>query len=76
MIAAHQDSTLSKQRFLDQPTFDEVVFGDGETQQCYGFEEFRDLPLRQRVHLLLSKRPRFYREGEQISSIEAMRFQG
>jgi hypothetical protein len=74
MMAASQQP--AKPVFLDQPTFDEVVFGDGEAEQRYGFDEFRELPLRRRVHLLLSKPPRFYLGGEQIPRTQAMRFQG
>ncbi len=76
MMAATQSSMRSQPAFLDEPTFDEVVFGEGETEQRYNFHEFRELPLRRRVHLLLSKPPRFYRDGAQISRTEAMRFQG
>jgi hypothetical protein len=76
MIAADQSSMPPKSTFLDQPTFDEVVFGEGENEQRYGFQEFRELPLRRRVHLLLSKPPRFYLDGVQISRTQAMRFQG
>ncbi|HVI00425.1 MAG TPA: hypothetical protein VM869_17025 [Enhygromyxa sp.] len=73
MIASDQGS---KPAFLEQPTFDEVVFGEGEEQQRYGFHEFRELPLRRRVQLLLSKPPRFFLNGVQISRTDAMRFQG
>jgi hypothetical protein len=76
MIAANQSSMPPKAVFLEEPTFDEVVFGEGESEQRYGFREFRELPLRRRVHLLLSKPPRFYLGGVQISRTEAMRFQG
>jgi hypothetical protein len=61
---------------MERPPFDEVVFGEGEQEQRFGFQEFRQLPLRDRVHLLLSKPPRFYLDGVQISRTEAMRFQG
>lgn len=76
MIAANQSSMPQKATFLEEPTFDEVVFGEGESEQRYGFHEFRELPLRRRVHLLLSKPPRFYLDGVQISRTQAMRFQG
>jgi hypothetical protein len=76
MIAANQSSMPPKSAFLEQPTFDEVVFGAGEDEQRYSFKDFRELPLRRRVHLLLSKPPRFYLNGVQISRTEAMRFQG
>jgi hypothetical protein len=76
MIAANQSSMPPKAAFLEAPTFDEVVFGEGEQEQRYGFHEFRDLPLRRRVHLLLSKPPKFFLNGVQISRTQAMRFQG
>jgi len=75
-MAADQSSMPPKAAFLEQPTFDEVVFGEGEDEQRYSFFEFRDLPLRRRVHLLLSKPPRFFLGGVQISRTQAMRFQG
>ncbi|PRQ03171.1 hypothetical protein ENSA5_17920 [Enhygromyxa salina] len=76
MMAATQPTLRSRPQFLDEPTFDEVVFGEGETEQRFGFQEFRDLPLRNRVHLLLSKLPKFYLGGAEISRAEAMRFKG
>ncbi|WP_106089353.1 hypothetical protein [Enhygromyxa salina] len=62
--------------FLESPTFDEVVFGDGEGEQRFSFDEFRELPLRRRVQLLLSKLPKFYLGGAEIPRAEAMRFNG
>jgi len=69
MIAATRGASAP-----EQPTFHEVVFGEGESEQRYGFHEFRALPLRHRVHLLLSKPPQFYLDGEKISRTQAMRF--
>jgi hypothetical protein len=76
MMAATQSSMRAQPAFLDEPTFDEVVFAasGGEGEQRYGFQEFRALPLRRRVHLLLSKLPKFYLSGVEISRAEAMRF--
>lgn len=76
MMAATQPTMRAQPAFLDEPTFDEVVFGEGEAEQRFGFREFRDLPLRRRVHLLLSKLPRFYLAGAEIPRTEAMRFTG
>lgn len=78
MMAATQPTLRSQPAFLDEPTFDEVVFaeGDPESEQKYGFHEFRALPLRRRVHLLLSKVPKFYLAGAEIPRNEAMRFSG
>lgn len=78
MMAATQPSMRTQPAFLEQPTFDEVVFsasGD-EGEQRYDFQEFRSLPLRRRVHLLLSKLPKFYLDGAEIPRSEAMRFTG
>jgi hypothetical protein len=78
MMAATQPTLRSQPAFLDEPTFDEVVFaeGDVDAEQRYGFHEFRALPLRRRVHLLLSKVPKFYLAGAEIPRTEAMRFSG
>jgi hypothetical protein len=78
MMAATQSSMRTQPAFLDEPTFDEVVFAasGGEGEQRYGFHEFRSLPLRRRVHLLLSKLPKFYLAGAEIPRTEAMRFTG
>lgn len=76
MIAADPQSTIPRNAgFLDEPTFDVVVFGAGDAEQRFAFDEFRALPLRQRVHLLLSKPPRFYLQGREIPRTQAMRFQ-
>ena len=75
MIAASQP-TRTRPIFLEQATFDEVVFGEGESEQRFDFQHFRRLPLRRRVHLLLSKVPKFYLGGVEISRSEAMRFEG
>ena len=75
MIAASQP-TRTRPIFLEEATFDEVVFGEGEDAQRFDFHGFRRLPLRRRVHLLLSKMPKFYLDGAEISRSEAMRFQG
>jgi hypothetical protein len=77
MMAATQTSMRAQPAFLEEPTFDEVVFSaGGEGEQRYGFQEFRSLPLRRRVHLLLSKPPKFYLAGAEIPRSEAMRFTG
>lgn len=77
MMAATQPVLRAQPAFLDEPTFDEVVFGAGEaSEQRYSFQEFRSLPLRRRVHLLLSKMPKFYLAGAEIPRSEAMRFNG
>jgi hypothetical protein len=59
-----------------EATFHEVVFGDpGTEQQRYGFDEFRQLSLRQRVKLLMSMPAQFLSEsGEEIPRDAAMRF--
>ena len=36
-----------------EPGFDEVVFGEGEEGLRFGVTEFRQLPLRRQVHLLI-----------------------
>lgn len=79
MIAAGQPTIptpTNKGGFLDEPTFEFVTFGSGEAEQRFSFAEFRQLPLRQRVHLLLSKPPRFYLGGQEIPRSQAMRFNG
>jgi hypothetical protein len=57
-------------------TFHEVVFGEsGTEQQRYGFDEFRQLSLRQRVKLLMSMPAQFLSTtGEEIPRDTAMRF--
>lgn len=57
-------------------TFHEVVFGDpGTEQQRYGFDEFRQLSLRQRVKLLMSMPAQFLSStGDEIPRDAAMRF--
>jgi hypothetical protein len=59
-----------------EATFHEVVFGDpGTEQQRYGFDEFRQLSLRQRVKLLMSMPAQFLSvSGEEIPRDAAMRF--
>jgi hypothetical protein len=59
-----------------EATFHEVVFGDpGTEQHRYGFEEFRNLSLRQRVKLLMSMPAQFLSpSGEEIPRDAAMRF--
>ena len=76
MMAATQPSMRSEPVFLERPTFDEVVFGEGDEVQRLSFDEFRGLPLRRRVHLLLSKVPHFFLDGAEIPRVEAMRFNG
>lgn len=60
--------------FVEKPTFEEVVFGDGDSEERYTFAEFLDLPLARRVKLMFTP-SRFYMHGRQISRTEAMRFQ-
>lgn len=71
MFLARKSST--KPRFMSKPTFDEVVFGAGESEQRYSFQQFCELPLKQRVELLLQQ-PRYYRGGELIHQADAMSF--
>jgi hypothetical protein len=63
----------AKPRFLSSPTFDEVVCGQGESEQRYSFTEFCELPLARRVALLL-EHPRYFRAGQLISGADAMSF--
>lgn len=71
-------------RYLDEhkvePTsesgFDEVVFGDGDGALRFSAEEFRALPLRRQVHLLLTKPLHFYRGGREIPREQAMSLRG
>lgn len=65
--------SATKPRFMSQPTFDEVVFGSGELERRYTFQQFCQLPIKQRVELLLQK-PRYYRRGELIRQTDAMTF--
>jgi hypothetical protein len=65
--------TATKPRFMSQPTFDEVVFGAGELERRFTFAQFCQLPLKERVELLLQN-PRYYRRGEQIQQADAMSF--
>ena len=66
MMAA--SSSLSEAR-----TFDEVVFGEGDNKISYSFEQFRAMPLRHRVKLLLGQVPRFYLNNIEIPRTQAMR---
>jgi hypothetical protein len=74
MIAAQQPTIPLSGGFLDEQTFDFVVFGSGDGQKRYSFTEFRELPLRHRVHLLLSSPPRFYVADQEVPRSQAMRF--
>lgn len=66
---------MSSSGFLGEVTFDEVVFHEGTAEEVrFRFHEFRELPLRRRVHLLLATMPKFYRDGVEIPRTEAMRF--
>lgn len=56
--------------------FDEVVFGDGDGAMRFSAEEFRALPLRRQVHLLLTKPLHFYRGGREIPREQAMSLHG
>lgn len=56
-------------------TFHEVVFGEGADKERLSFGEFRDLSLRKRVRLLMSKRSQFFApDGSEIPRDVAMRF--
>lgn len=59
-----------------EPGFDEVVFGDGEDVLKFSAADFRQLPLRRQVHLLLSKAPHFFRDGREIPREQAMSLAG
>jgi hypothetical protein len=76
MIAADSPPMVPRSGFLEAPSFDVVVFGSGADEQRFSFDEFRALPLRQRVHLLLSKPPRFFLAELEIPRAQAMRFHG
>jgi hypothetical protein len=69
-------AAASGRGFFDQPTFDAVVFGDGPNRRELGFQAFRQLPLRERVQLLLAHPARFFRGGVEIPRADAMRYQG
>lgn len=59
----------------DGATFHEVVFGEGADAERLSFEQFRDLSLRKRVRLLMSKRSQFFAaDGREIPRDVAMRF--
>ena len=56
--------------------FDEVVFGEGDDTHRFGAAEFRQLPLRRQVSLLMGKPVYFYRNGRQIPREQAMSLRG
>ncbi|WP_052557698.1 hypothetical protein [Enhygromyxa salina] len=59
----------------DEGTFHEVVFGEGADEERLSFAQFRDLSLRKRVRLLMSKRSQFFgADGAEIPRDVAMRF--
>ncbi|PRP92633.1 hypothetical protein ENSA5_48150 [Enhygromyxa salina] len=58
------------------PGFDEVVFGEGDSAQKFGAAEFRQLPLRRQVKLLMGKPVHFFREGREIPREQAMSLAG
>ena len=70
--------TVASKPFLTTPTFDLVIFGGegDEGELWFEFHDFLALSLRDRVHLMLSKPARFFRNGEPITRVEAMRYQG
>lgn len=70
MLARKSDT---KPRFMSQPTFDEVVFGSGASERRFTFAQFCQLPLKQRVELLLQN-PRYFKRGELIQQTDAMTF--
>jgi hypothetical protein len=70
-----KSKTATKPRFVSNPTFDEVVCGAGESERRLSFHEFVELPLKQRVELLMQA-PRFYRRGELLNGSDAMTFRG
>jgi hypothetical protein len=58
-----------------EETFHEVVFGEAADLERFSFEQFRDLSLRKRVRLLMSKRSQFFAiDGREIPRDVAMRF--
>lgn len=59
-----------------QPGFDDVVFGEGESAQKFGAAQFRQLPLRQQVQLLMGKPVHFFRDGHEIPREQAMSLGG
>ena len=56
--------------------FDEVVFGAGETAQTFSAAEFRALPLRRQVRMLMIQTPHFFRGGEEIPREQALSLSG
>lgn len=75
MVSAIQSSLPQKIPFLEHKTFDEIVVDEGAIERRYSFAEFCALPLSRRVHVLLCKQQRFFREGTEISRAAALRFQ-
>jgi hypothetical protein len=60
----------------DDAPFHSVVFGEGTAaEQRFSFTEFQEIPLRQRVRLLMGMPARFFsRTGIEIPRAQAMRF--
>jgi hypothetical protein len=58
---------------VEQParTFDEIVSDDGARRLT--FDEFMALPLSDRVKLVITARPHFYKDGAEIPRSEALR---
>jgi hypothetical protein len=75
MVSATQSSLPQKIPFLEHKTFDEILVVEGAIERRYSFVEFCSLPLNRRVHLLLCKQQRFFREGTEISRTAALFFQ-
>ncbi len=59
-----------------EPGFDEVVFGQGDAAQTFTATDFRALPLRRQVRMLMMQTPRFFRGGEEIPREQALSLAG
>jgi hypothetical protein len=53
-------------------TFDLVLYLENEVERTLSFAQFRDLPLDERVRMLLVGKPRFFRAGTQIPRARAL----
>lgn len=58
------------------PGFDQVIFGEGEAKFEFSAEEFRELPMRRQVRLLMGRPSHFYREGREVPREQAMSLGG
>lgn len=66
-------------RFLDEHEeaepeagFDKVVFGSGDAAQTFAAADFRALPLRRQVRMLMIQTPHFFRKGVEIPREQAL----